>query len=345
MSSQTATPPTRSKPAAPFEEPLFVKYSPHHEFPLSTASSVALHVLVVGLLALGGWLIIKLGLTPNEDALPSDVIAVGGGGGSPTGVGNGPGVGGSPAGETIDQATPPEPLADFPPAQREQLKEARQEALNLPEVQNDEEAIRLIEQAGRHQVDRILRLNKKMREALLTGKGQDGPGRNGGKGTGTGPGEGNRNGPGTGKLDKHVKRSLRWTLIFNTIDGEDYAKQLAYLHAVLAFPDPRNPDEYLFIHDLRKRPVQLQPGSLESWLSQRISWEDYKPSSVRTLAEALGLPGTPPSFRAFFPVDVEQKLLRLELNFRGLKEEEIYETKFELRKTAGGYEPVVVSQR
>jgi hypothetical protein len=48
---------------------------------------------------------------------------------------------------------------------------------------------------------------------------------------------------------------------------------------------------------------------------------------------------------AFFPEELEQNLLRIELKFRNRKEEEILETRFEIRGYSGRYEPVVVSQR
>ena len=32
---------------APFEEPFWQRYSPHHEFPLSSATSIALHMLAL----------------------------------------------------------------------------------------------------------------------------------------------------------------------------------------------------------------------------------------------------------------------------------------------------------
>jgi hypothetical protein len=48
---------------------------------------------------------------------------------------------------------------------------------------------------------------------------------------------------------------------------------------------------------------------------------------------------------AFFPEELEKKLLRLELSFRNRREDEIRETRFEIRRVGGMYEPVVVSQR
>ena len=49
---------------------------------------------------------------------------------------------------------------------------------------------------------------------------------------------------------------------------------------------------------------------------------------------------------AFFPEELEQKLLKLEHDYHGLAEADIAETRFEVRLTkAGKYEPAVVGQR
>src|SRR5438874_11861209 len=93
--SQTATKPKGST-QLPIDEPIMVRYSPHHEFPLSTVTSVGLHVLVIGLLIIGGIVIARLNWGGDVPPPPSDAVAMelpGGGGGNPNGVGNGPGDG------------------------------------------------------------------------------------------------------------------------------------------------------------------------------------------------------------------------------------------------------------
>jgi hypothetical protein len=45
------------------------------------------------------------------------------------------------------------------------------------------------------------------------------------------------------------------------------------------------------------------------------------------------------------PPELEDKLFKLELDYRGLKEEDIYETRFRIRRTPHGYEPEVIDQR
>jgi hypothetical protein len=60
---------------------------------------------------------------------------------------------------------------------------------------------------------------------------------------------------------------------------------------------------------------------------------------------ALGIKPVPDHVVAFFPEKLEHRLLEIELAYKGLKEDDIFETKFNVRKVGGGYEPVVVEQK
>src|SRR5437868_11522998 len=92
-STKTAT--SKNKPLVPPDEQFWKRYSPHYEFPLSSVSSFALHLLVVGLAAL----LCMLPIFNREDK-PMELEEVtwdtaGGGGGSPSGIGDGRGDGAS----------------------------------------------------------------------------------------------------------------------------------------------------------------------------------------------------------------------------------------------------------
>ncbi len=340
--SQTTT--SQRSAGLPIDEPIMVRYSPHHEFPLSTVTSVGLHALVIALLVIAGIVIAKLNWGGDQPPLPTDAVALeeGGGGGHPQGFGKGPGDGSLGDPEAPD-APLPDPDQPFDVAQpREKLQEARKEALQLPEFK-DEEGQRLIEEGGQ-QVDKILRLKSDVRKKLnaaLAGKGEGGSGRGGGRGTGTGTGEGGGVGPGKGQASDRAKRVLRWTLVFNTRDGNDYRRQLQAFGAIIAIPNPRNPDDYLVIRDL-EHPTP-QPEDISK--IQRIYWIDDGAASIRSLSSVLGLSPPPPHFVVFFPAEFEEKLLKLELAYRGKKENEISETRFDVRRSGGTYEPVVISQR
>jgi hypothetical protein len=344
--SQTATN-TKRALRFPGEEPIMVRYSPHHEFPLSTVTSVGLHALVLGLLIVGGIVIARLNWGGDKPPVAVDAVALeeqaGGGGGNPNGIGNGPGDGDLGQPDAPDAPLPDPSQSTVVEQRREQLKEARAETLQLP-VFNDEEGRRLIEEGGA-QVDKILRLKADVRKKLsgvLAGKGKGGPGRGGGEGTGDGGGRGGSTGPGTGNSESRAKRVLRWTLLFNTRDGRDYLNQLKAFGAILAVPDDKAPDGYLVIRDLNNP----TPKAEDIAEIKRIFWIDDKPASVRSLAAALKLP-TPAHFVVFFPVAFEEELLKMELAYRGRKESEITETRFEVRRGRGerAYDPHVLDQR
>ena len=62
------------------------------------------------------------------------------------------------------------------------------------------------------------------------------------------------------ELTQRQKRVLRWTMLFDTRDGDEYAEQLRALGAILAVPGKDR--EYLVIRDLSKRPVTGQVQSV-----------------------------------------------------------------------------------
>src|SRR6516162_4487126 len=75
-SGTTVAEPVRDR--APDCETFWTRYSPHHEFPLSSVASVAAHV-VVGVLCVA--VFANFWFNQPKEALPLDVVAVPGGGG------------------------------------------------------------------------------------------------------------------------------------------------------------------------------------------------------------------------------------------------------------------------
>jgi hypothetical protein len=337
MSQTTAN---RPLPRIPPEEAFWQRYSPHHELPLSTISSFALHLLLIGLAALLAWAVVKFGLMEDTRPFPAEVGFLDDRGGGPAGNGPGPGI--DPGGNKVPEAPPsdvdrrPDPAVPRPP-----LVDPGKAPRDVPEFNDPGLGDLLIESSGN--IEKIRKLPPSTRKKLLDNLAPGNAGGHpGGDPSGAGPGNGGEGGPGTGALERK-RRVLRWTLIFNTQDGHDYARQLHALGAVLAIPDPKNRGQYLVIQDLAARPVRPQPVDLAE--IQRIYWIDDKPDSVRSLARALGFDPVPEHVVAFFPLKLEQQLLDLELNYRKKKEHEIKETRFEVRRKDGTYVPVVVSQR
>jgi hypothetical protein len=209
----------------------------------------------------------------------------------------------------------------------------------LPETK-DESVRELIQNAG-DAVRAQAHINKEAQEKLRRsiGAGQGGPGAGGGKDRGKDTGRGNETGPGTG--DERLKRTLRWVMVFDTFNGDDYARQLAGLGAIIAIP--REKDQYMVIHNLNDRPAHGRIEDLET--IKRIYWVDEKRESITPLCMALGIKPVPDHVVAFFPEKLERLLLKLELQYKNLKEDQIYETRFKVMKLGGGYEPKVIDQK
>lgn len=135
------------------------------------------------------------------------------------------------------------------------------------------------------------------------------------------------------------RRVLRWSILFDTREGEDYAKQLHFFGAFLAVPE--GPEKFLVVRDLMKRPVEGKREDLTK--IQAIYWVETDPSSVERLAKTLGIE-KPPYLVVFFPQHVEDELLRKEWAYTGRSEEDIEETRFQVKPTRTGYDLNVVAQ-
>jgi hypothetical protein len=191
------------------------------------------------------------------------------------------------------------------------------------------------------------RLRSKLSDGLNPGKGRGGEGSGGGRGSGVGTGDGSGRGDGKANLTQREKRMLRWSMIFATNSGPDYLAQLKGLGAILAVPVKEEPGaipEYRLIRDLDKRPAVLLDEDVAKL--NRIYWIDNKPQSVNDVLGALGvrLRPAPSHFVAFMPAQLEDRLFELERDYKGLKEDQIEETKFKAVRTGKGFDVQVVSQ-
>jgi hypothetical protein len=145
------------------------------------------------------------------------------------------------------------------------------------------------------------------------------------------------------KLSTRETRMLRWIIHFDTSNGEEYLRQLRALGGILAIPRDAMGVQYYLIRDLSAKPPKL----LEEDVSKidRIFWIDDKPNSVKPLMEAIGLSQRPDRVVVFLPPQFEEKLFELEKKYQNLKEDEIYETVFQVTRKDGEYVPLVVQQK
>jgi hypothetical protein len=337
-------PATKDRPLIPPDEEFWQRYSPHHEFALSLSSSGVLHVAVLGLLVLAG---IAGWLATHARDVDVDAIEIAGGGGQLNGVGD------KTTGPNQKEAVPDVPVATNlpkPETQQETIKDVN--ATPDPLIKPDQPLVRPIDPSvglgknldaiGKQAMEKLAQLQ----QGGTISKGRGGSGEGGGLGKGRGKGVGDLEGEGRMKISKRQQRQLRWTMVFNIRQPDDYARQLQGLKAILAIPIPgkENVKEYKVIRDLSQRPVRPKVEDVTS--INRIYWVDDRPESVSSLARVLGVDPVPPYFVAFFPVELEQTLLKKELAYAGHKpEEKIRETKFQVRMAAGGnYEPYVIDQ-
>lgn len=330
-------PPKGQKPP---DERFWSRYTRHYEFPISSTGSFVVHgITLLGVLLFAA----LLARRDNEvQPLPMDAISIaGGGGGNPNGVGNTPGDGVIPTGEE-DVPKPKNRVSPKEkPAKDQQLKDPTAKELELPKNTPGREV-----QAEDPVSSSFANLEKSLKKQLAgqaAGKGQGGPGSGGGKGSGVGAGQGSGVGPGNGNMNIRQKRLDRWTMLFDTWNGDDYLRQLSGLGAILAIPAPEGGDNYDVIRDLSKRPFHPKREDIHQF--NQIFWVDSKEQSVRSLASALGLRIPPPYIAAFFPVELEKKLLEIELAYKGLKEEDIDHTTFRIVNRGGRLEPEVKEQR
>jgi len=320
-------PSTGKSPRVPPEQCFWKRYSPNHEFPLSSVFSFA----VYGLIAVALFVAVRLGdrWFGSAETLPIEPIAFAGG--APSGP-NGPGEGG-PGGlhENIPQPPEAELPADLKPKvplttiKRDPIKIAE-----LPDLNWKDEAFQRYIAEANVALSQLGQVQAGARSKLM--EGLQGPGGPGGP---SGPG-----GP-AGPSSARQRRMARWVIDIQISSADDYRRQLLALGAIVAVP--AGGDKYQVIRDLRGRP---QSGPVEDLASiKRFPLVDGRPESVRHLATALGLPQTPSHIIVFLPETLEKVMLDREKAFKGRPESEILETKFVVVKRGTTYTPLVVDQR
>jgi hypothetical protein len=304
-------------------EPHFWKrYSGHHEFPLSVVSSFLVHLAVGGLLVLilTGALLSTLGFTGPQVPVVPFVVGQSDGDGEPSATDNtrtksnigwprehvqeGP-VQSIAHPKTPELTAPQNPKPTPMPDKNDQARE-----IDLPTTELSR---------------RLTILDRKLSEKL----NEQGP-----REPSKGP-VGNPDGTTPGTLRQ--TRQNRWTLIFDTRDGNDYLRQLRTLGATLAVKDRAG--GYFVIRDFDQSPPRGVPADIN--LIPGLHWLDSKPDSVRSLAVALGLERIPDHVIAFFPTQFENRLRELEKRLGAIDEEKIKETTFRVVKRGRGYDVIV----
>jgi hypothetical protein len=293
---------------------LWNRYSPHGEFPISSAASFAFHLFILALIPLFAYAV-----ATRENKPPTvDVVVVGE---EPTAAA-GEGDGLPMESEGLESSEPPSETTPSQPVEAEKVKETDQfkpAETNVPTktaaASDAAEKARDAARAAKESVQRVKdRINKNMN-----------------KGSGTGGG----GGPGpTGR----AARPARWVLKFNTSSPKDYLAQLEGLGANVAFP--AQGDKWRYFAEPSSNPGKSEMKDLDN--DSRISWIDE--NTYQAAANTLGVGGAP-FMLVFLPESLEEKMLRLELAYGNLEEEDIEYTHFVVERRGGGYDIRVIAQK
>jgi hypothetical protein len=319
----------------PPDERFWVRYSPHHEFPLSTVISICFYLLVFIAVVVAYFFLVPL-FSGKGDSLPLETVAIGGVGGMP----GEPGTAGDGNEGPREDLGDPQKLAEEhkPAVALTELPRTEVKIDNVPVDPKDAETVRYFTK-GNISAESLSKVGQDASAMLMQQVGGK-PGPKGSGGTGT-SGKGTGGDGGDGRLmNDRQKRVLRWTMMFDTRTGDDYRVQLMSLGAILGIPGPEG--QYRIIRDLKQKPARLEVEDLKK--INRIFWVDDRPESIGPLAQALGIP-MPQHVVAFFPEKLEGELLRKERAFANRKESDIVETRFRVVRYGNSYQPIVVDQR
>jgi hypothetical protein len=323
----------------PLPDPRFwTRYSSNQELPISGLASVALHLMAALLFGLLFTFVIGRDHSPEMpvEAYNLDGDPDAGGGGDP----NASAISDVSGNRLIERAGADEIAPDAP---RPNVTIGAVPDIDiLPDLPDDPKSDRVFHEADAARKDAQAVEGKKggRPSGPPPSAGKGGPGAGGGQGGGVGPGTGAGTRPGSAGSVR-AKRNLRWTLQFSSLDGRDYLRQLALLGAdlVAEYADGAQ----VMYRQLDRRPVPAEP--VDPRVRDRLRWADGRPNSVGELAAAMGLERQPLAIRAYFPYGLEQELLKLELAYRGRKEEDIHSTTFRVLLTGSGYRLAVAEQQ
>jgi hypothetical protein len=357
-------PPKATDPLHPPDDSMWQTYSAHYELPLAGATSVFLHGLVIGMLAVGG---IAFFFTFNRDAAkpPSmDMVMIEGGGTGFEGLGGEPGLPGAPAAGGRTELIAPLPDQATEPRTQSLLPKETPPELDIPLIDDgtppvdNELAIELakIAKQADDEVRAAMDLPKappakpRPKQAGSTGPGnlkgqvgQSGAGGAGGVGSKQGPGTGTGGPGGRPAATKQEIFAWRWRFDLSG-DGKEHARKLAAMGVTLAIPDGRG--GFFLITDLNRRPVELRKDSLVAF-KDAVKWYNQKPDSLQGLARELQLKFVPQYAVLLLPKEREEKMAAEEAQYardKGRDLARIQATVFDFRLVNGMYDPVVTKQ-
>ncbi len=309
-------PENRPQSERPPAETFWKRFSPNHELPLASASSVVLHMLFVLLVALFGATVFSdrgARIPDGGNTFRWPTLGTKGGGGEPDG--------------NSDRL--------FAPASQKELAEleGRDTGAETPPMPALPSVSPINPPKGKETA---------LKNRVESSRGKKGPGSGLGEGDGHGPDKGG--GISEPTRDSQVARQERWTLNFEYTTGDDYLLQLKSLGAIVAVP--YRDEQFRLYRDLGKRPFIFQlVGQRELNELGRIHWENGESEAARLLAFALGIDGAADSFRVYFPQELQDDLAKKERAASGGRDiSQIKQTIFKVTRRGKTCEVQVIGQ-
>jgi hypothetical protein len=299
---------------------LWNRYSPHGEFPISTAVSTIFHIV---LFALIGMYAVKL-LPPEREPVAVATVRVGPDPEAARGEENLP----SPGDSLVEGVPENSPVPDQPPQIKPAEKVAELEAPPIAETgpKPVTEAIARDVQDAKSAAARAARALSEAREALQRNLAEK-------------SGGGKRGGGGGSGLTGRAARPARWIITFNFSGVDDYLEQLEGLGAVVAFPAQGNNWRF-FSKPSSKRTLSV---TRDLATESRFYWVNDDSTMAHRVATALGLSGAQ-FLTVFLPLELEERMVELETSYMNLEEDEIASTRFQCIPAARGYDIKVAGQ-
>jgi hypothetical protein len=294
---------------------LWNRYSPHGEFPLSTAASTVFHILILALIPL-----LAMNLAEPDKTPPSVVtIRVADAPDAAAGEGDEPTPGdalqaGDPTAAPSEQ--PPELTAAEKVTEVEQFKPIEKGTTQKDISSTTQQNVDIAKEAARRAQGAVNAAKDRLKENLKNQSGGSGAGAEG-----------------------RAARPARWILTFEYSSAADAVAQYEGLGATIAFP--AQGDKWRYFDRPSSDPKKSQVRDLNT--ESRLYWVNEDAKVVRMIGDHLGVP--PSSlFTAFLPLALEERMLKMELSFNGLDEDEIQSTIFKCVRRGGSYEVIVLSQ-
>lgn len=305
-------------PEGVIEQPFWERYNSRLEMPTGTAMAVLVYVAAVMVMVM-----LPYWASDKKDRTPIPISALGNDEEGDGSEGNG--------------GTPDLALGQLP--QDSKMTPEKQQALN--DVKDEiRERIQVDGTDGEipdSAAAALATLDKNIRDKILGAKAGSGNGTSGGEsGNGSGPG-------GTGASSTYA-RAMRWVIKFDTRSGNDYVAQIGGLKGVIMVPTADGKKMYLFRNPTVPDPKVVATDADHANLSSQIRFDDNRPKSIEAVSDALKLGYLPPVFLVYFPRDLEEKLSKLETNYRGIAAENIKQTTFRVILRGGAYDLVVTDQ-